>query len=141
MSIGHAIKRAYEVFRARKYDTVYFAVDIHGTIVKSNCNGIADDFYSDAIYALKYLSSCPEIKIILWSSCFKQDYQKYIELLKDRGIRVDYFNENPECPSTKVGNFDSKFYFSVLIDDKAGFDPEQDWFEVESYTMLARSNP
>jgi hypothetical protein len=130
MAINTAIQRAYEIKLYRNWDKVYFAIDIHGTILKPEYNGMAQEFYDDAIDTLKYMRTLPEIVIILWSSCKAEDYQNYIDLFNSHGIRVDYFNENPECADTKVGAFDKKFYFSVLLDDKAGFDPYKDWTAV-----------
>jgi len=130
MSLSTTIQRAYEIKKERNWEKVYFAIDIHGTILKNHYEGMAQEFYPDALPALQFLSSRPEIVIILWSSCRAQDYSTYIELLKKSNIRVDYFNENPECPDKGFGAFEKKFYFSVLLDDKAGFNPAWDWDEV-----------
>ena len=46
------------------------------------------------------------------------------------GVSFDFFNENPLCESTELCNFKDKFYFNVLIDDKAGFDGESGWIDV-----------
>jgi hypothetical protein len=69
--------------------------------------------------------------LILWTS----SYEKYVDSVRKKlqdnyGIKFDYFNENPECINTKTGCFDNKFYYNVLIDDKAGFNPESDWLEI-----------
>ena len=43
------------------------------------------------------------------------------------------FNFNPAIENTKTSCFDDKFYFSVLLDDKAGFDPDTDWKLIYDY--------
>lgn len=66
-------------------------------------------------------------KIILWSSSYAEPMNEVVKYLTSRGVRVDYVNENPECPSTEICDFSKKLYFDVLLDDKAGFDPDSDW--------------
>ena len=48
------------------------------------------------------------------------------------------FNFNPTIENTQTGCFDDKFYFSILLDDKAGFDPDTDWKLI--YEYLKRKN-
>ena len=36
-------------------------------------------------------------------------------------------------PITIVQCFEKKFYFNILLDDKAGFDPETDWSVIKEY--------
>ena len=51
----------------------------------------------------------------------------FVNIKKD-GIEFSYINENPEVAGkTEWGDFDTKMYANVLLDDKAGFDPEEDW--------------
>jgi hypothetical protein len=79
----------------------------------------------------------PDNRLILWSSCHPEEYSAIIGFLEQHGIAVDYFNENPEIENTPSGNFEKKFYFSILLDDKAGFDPETDWDEI--LTLLSET--
>lgn len=111
---------------SRKWDTIYLAVDLHDTIFESNYEGLSDVYMPNAKDALQTISTYQEIKIILWSSTYDSDISHYLEILKSDGIRVDYFNENPEAENTKGGDFARKFYFNILLDDKAGFEPS-DW--------------
>jgi len=140
MSLSTAIKRAYEIKKERNWDSLYFAIDIHGTILKNHYEGLAEEFYPQSIPTLQYLSSCSEIKLILWSSCRSQDYSTYIDLLKQNNVFVSYFNENPECLDKGFGSFDKKFYFNVLLDDKAGFEPDEDWKMVEEWVRKFRGD-
>lgn len=125
--ISKAVRKAYSKFHSRNHDTLYLCVDIHDTIAESNYTGISYNFYKEAIEALKFLSTLKEIRIILYSCCYEKEHPVYVEELRKLGVRVDYFNENPEIPNTLTGCFDKKFYFDILIDDKAGFDYLFDW--------------
>ena len=47
------------------------------------------------------------------------------------GIEFDYINENPECKDTALCSFAQKFFFDILLEDKAGFVGETDWIEIQ----------
>ena len=90
-----------------------------------------------AIDALRTISADPINKIILWSSSHEEPFDKVIKGLKEYyEIRVDYVNENPECPSTALCDFTKKFYFDILLDDKAGFEPNEDWESISNFLEL-----
>jgi hypothetical protein len=116
-----AIEEAYVKMKAKGWDTIYFAIDIHDTIAPSTYTGVSKEFYPEAVKFLQFLSEKKHIKIILFSSCHKKDQEEYINLLAEQNIKVDYFNENPEVPDTLTGCFSTKFYYDILLDDKAGF--------------------
>lgn len=127
--ITRAIKRAYDVMSERNWDTVYWAVDLHGTVLESNYETGGYQWINPNIPVyLRALNRLPETKIILWSSVHEADKEGVVAFFTEHGIKVDWFNENPEVTNTTTGNFDQKFYFSILVDDKAGFDPS-DWPE------------
>lgn len=129
--IQKAIKRAFEAKRTRGYDTIYWAIDLHGTCLKSNyTNGSYEFVNEEAVAALQRISDREDSKIILWSGCYPEEQAKIIQFFSDNMIKVDFFNENPLEMSTPTGDFSKKFYFSVLLDDKAGFDPYVDWRNV-----------
>ena len=69
----------------------------------------------------------------------EEDKQAYLDDLVSRGIPKDKligFNRNPyEEEDTKVASFKEKPYFSILIDDKAGFCPEEDWLDLYGYVL------
>jgi hypothetical protein len=129
--IAKAINRAYEVMIERKWDTIYWAIDLHGVCLKSNYeNGGYEFINAAAREGLRTIASLPESKIILWSSCHDHEKPAIIDFMAENGINVHYFNENPDEKNTKTGCFDQKFYFSILLDDKAGFDPDVHWDEL-----------
>ena len=92
----------------------------------------------ECIEALQYISSLPETKIIIWSSAFEDDVKRVFELFEQHNITPHFFNENPLVENTSTGNFDKKFYFSLLLDDKAGFDPDVDWRMVKMFVNQER---
>ena len=136
MSISTAITRAYEVMHLRNWDTIYWAVDLHGVCMKSNYEEGVHEFISqDAVDTLRLISSLPESKIILWSSAYDDQKPAIIEAFAREKIEIFDFNQNLEAADTKTGCFQEKFYFSILLDDKAGFEPETDWAVVHA-TMI-----
>jgi hypothetical protein len=117
---------------SRKFDKLYWAIDIHGTIMPPDYEKIhkGDNFnyYPNAKEVLQFLSDRKDVfKLILFSCSHKKELDIYLKQFELDGIKFDYINENPECQNTKLGNFDKKFYFSILLDDKAGFDGNEDW--------------
>ena len=134
MSIVKSIKRAYSILLERNWDKVYWCIDLHGVCLKSTYNENDNVFYNDsALKTLQLISSLPESVIILWSSCHYDEQSRVRQLFNDNDINVKYFNENPEISNTLTGDFTNKFYFSILLDDKAGFDPDEDWELIYKY--------
>lgn len=60
----------------------------------------------------------------------------YFNFFQENGINFDYINENPEVNSTEYADFDTKLYFNVGLDDKFGFDVEEDWKEIHTYFTM-----
>lgn len=132
--ITKAITTAYQKLKDRKWDTVYWAIDLHDTCLVANYETGGYAWINDsALNTLKLISSKPETKIILWSSVHDDEQQDIIKFFAEYGINVYSFNCNPRESSTTVSCFDSKFYFSILVDDKAGFDPSTDWDLISAY--------
>lgn len=129
--IKNAIIRAYKTARARKWDKIYWAIDLHETCLRSNYGKGSYQFLGQyVINCLQMLSRRPETVIILWSSVHADEEKDIIDFFAQHGIHVSYFNHNPEVSNTATGNFDTKFYFNILLDDKAGFDHETDWYTI-----------
>ena len=137
--IDKAIHRAYDTMHKRKWDKIYWAVDLHGTCLESNYKNSDFNFINEeCIDTLRYLSSLPESVIIVWSACYDSDFEKVKALFNKHEINIHYFDENLSIQNTATGNFDQKFYFSVLLDDKAGFDPDTDWTKVRTSVTQSR---
>jgi hypothetical protein len=134
MGIIKAIDRAYRTKEERKWDTIYWAVDLHGVCLKSNYEQGEYEWINDrCVEALRIVTQRPETKIILWSSVYDEEKVAIGEFFNKEYIPVWGFNTNPWENDTHVSCFDEKFYFSVLLDDKAGFDPEADWQAIIDY--------
>lgn len=134
MSIIKAVDRAYRTMKERNWDTVYWAIDLHGVCLESNYEqGGYRWINQSALRVLRQISKYEETAIILWSSVHVEEQRDIIEFFNEHGITVDGFNANPFEANTKVSSFDQKFYFSILLDDKAGFDPSVDWTEIGIY--------
>jgi hypothetical protein len=131
MSIIRAIEKAYQKAKERKYDKIYFSIDLHDTIIKGNyVNGTYDFINDDVKRCLQMLSRFDEVVLILWSSLLEEGKEDIRTFLEFHGIYFDYINCNPDEENTFYADFSQKFYFSVLIDDKAGFDPDYDWHSI-----------
>lgn len=137
MGIKTAVHRAYQNAKVRNWDKIYVAVDIHDSIAESNYKSSMPDVYPEAVRAIKYLNSLPEMVLILFSSCYEKDFDKYIKHFESHGMKFDYFNENPCIPNTTTGDFSKKFYYSVIVDDKAGF-LSTDWIDLVDAVVMYR---
>lgn len=124
-------------FKKEYYET-YWAFDLHGTIIKPTYDEtIKVEYYPFAKEALVLLSKRPDIKMILWTSSYPQEIIDYIAQFEKDGIHFDDINKNPEI-SSRNGNFgyyEDKFYFNILFDDKAGFDPDKEWSRIYYYLL------
>lgn len=123
------IINAFEKARNRGWSTVYWAVDLHDTIIKASYqeNDHHLNFLQDAKSTLQLLSSRPDCKLILYSSLTQHMAKKYLNNFLEHDIKFNFVNCNPEIDNTSYADFSLKFYFNILIDDKAGFIAEEHW--------------
>jgi len=141
MSAINAFKNANKRKHDRGWDTLYILLDIHGTVMKNNWDGIAHEFYPLAIETLQEISKDPTYKIIMWTCSKEEDRKVYKKLLEDRGINIYAVNENPDTEGTlDWGDYSQKLYCNVLLDDKAGFDPDKEWQEILDYLTYEERN-
>lgn len=127
-TIKRAITVAKNKAKARGWDKINIAVDWHDTICQSTYNSTALNFYEAAIPALRKLSKRKDIVLILFTSSYDDVIEQFLDHCeKQYEIFFDYVNCNPEISNTKYGDFSKKFYYDILIDDKAGFNPDTDW--------------
>lgn len=131
-----AIVRCITKARLKGWNKTYWAFDVHGTALKPTFeHGVSStEFYPYAKEALQLISRRPDIVLILYTCSYPQEIVDYLKYFESNGIYVDYVNENPEICAGAYGHYDRKFYFNVLFEDKAGFDPLTDWKEV--YQLL-----
>lgn len=138
MSITKSFEVAFERMRAKNWDTIYILVDIHGTVFKPSYHKEEKfEFYEHAKGALQMLSEWSSIKLIMWTSSTPEMIKKFLDVFEENDIHFDYVNENPEVKALptdpKSSDFSNKFYFNIGLDDKFGFDPEEDWGEIIKY--------
>ncbi len=123
------IENTDKLCKERNWNRMYWAIDLHDTIIKANYSGSTDDIKvsMSALTTLLHLSESPRHCLILFTSSFDKQVNEILEKFKRLNINFDYVNENPEVPDTELGNFTDKWYFNVLLDDKAGFEMDTDW--------------
>lgn len=128
MSLLKSLKDAYKKKEERNWDSIYWSIDLHGVCLKSNYRTGGYEWINDkAEEAMRLISARKDAVIILWSSVFETENDRLKDFFFEHGVWVDAINENPYEENTETGCFDKKFYFSMLLDDKAGFDPDEDW--------------
>jgi hypothetical protein len=131
--ITRAIENCLRHAKERNWSKTYWAFDIHGTILKSNFkrDEISTEFYPGAIEVMQMLGKRKDIVKILYTCSYPNEIEQYITYFKKHDIHFDYVNTNPEVADGGYGYYQDKFYFNVLMDDKAGFDGETDWLEIK----------
>lgn len=132
--VTRAIENCLRNAKERGWDKTYWAFDIHGTILKPNYrqNEISREFYPDAIEVMQWLGKRKDIVKILYTCSYPHEIEQYIEHFGNHGIYFDYVNQNPDVADGGYGYYKDKFYFNVVIDDKAGFDGGTDWTEIKN---------
>ena len=132
--ITRAIRNAHKQLAEKQWEVVYYAMDIHGTMIYPNFQAgvVPKDFYPHAKETLQLMSKVPQIKLILYTCSHPHEIDEYWDFFKELEIRFHHVNENPEVGNGGYGCFDKKFYTNVIFDDKAGFDPETEWLEVKA---------
>ena len=123
------IKKAFATARKFNWEKTYWAFDIHETMLKPNWNAneIPTEYYPNAKETLQLLTKREDIVMFLYTCSHPHDTDQYLEHFKSDSILFDYVNENPAVSNSKLGYYDKKPYFNVLLDDKAGFDPIIEW--------------
>ena len=130
--IIRTIKNSLQTAAAKNWEKTYWAFDIHGTILHPTYQTgvVSSEFYPDAVEVLQIISRREDIVRILYTCSFPHEILTYLEYFKKHGIRFDHVNENPAICTGAYGHYERKFYFNILFEDKAGFDPMKDWTAV-----------
>ncbi|MGB3465908.1 MAG: hypothetical protein WBA74_11590 [Cyclobacteriaceae bacterium] len=138
--ITRAIKRAFKAKKEKKWEKTFWAIDLHETVLKPNWSlkEIPTDFYPRAKEALQLISSQDDIVLIMYTCSHPPEIAEYLAFFRTQNIYFDYVNENPLVINQRYGNYDKKPYFNVLFEDKAGFDPYEDWEPVIETIMEER---
>lgn len=130
--ITRAIKKAFAHAEKKQWNKTYWAFDIHETMIRPNWSveNIPTEFYPGAKEALQLISKRKDVTRILYTCSHPHELEKYLDFFRSHDIHFDYVNENPEVESKKYGYYEKKPYFNVLFEDKAGFEPMEDWPKV-----------
>ena len=116
---------------SKEWFETYWVIDMHRTLIKPtyDLNDKSLRFYPYAEQVMRMLTEREDIITIMWTSSYPQEINEYVARLADVGIGFNEINENPDISSNNgnFGYYEKKFYFNILIDDKAAFFPEDDW--------------
>jgi len=139
-SIVDVFKQQLNVAKKRGWEKIYIAVDFHGTLIKPDYATFDPvnteiTYYPHAVNAMKMLSDNPMFTLFTYTASYPDEVKAYVRVMEELGIKFDFINENPEVRTEEQnwGNFDQKPYFNVLLDDKAGFDPYEDWKHIAKF--------
>lgn len=143
-SIHLLISNAFQEAKKKKFDHIVIAVDLHNTIIFSGDFNKEIDDHADlktalnksisvkAIEALQKISLRKDIELMLFSGTDCNILQALARHLSDDyNISFVHINEYIADDMRLTQNFNTKPYFSVLLDDKAGFDIITDWDAVK----------
>ena len=132
------IKTMFQHAEKKKWNKVYFMIDIHGTISKPDYRKDTKEiiYYTYAMETLKILSDRKDIIMILWTSSYPEELKIYQEHFINDGIIFDYIGKNPEVSEENgsFGYYKDKPYFNLLLDDKASFKPS-DWEHLYNFFL------
>ncbi|NJO90321.1 MAG: hypothetical protein HC831_16285 [Chloroflexia bacterium] len=131
------IKKTFQVSHEKSWYETYWAFDFHGTIIKPtyDLNDRSLDYYPYAKRTMQMLSAREDIVLISWTSSYPHEIDEYLKKFEEDGIKFDHKQCNPGI-SSNMGNFgyyETKFYFNVLFEDKAGFQSDEEWEEIHEY--------
>ena len=139
------IDKMFTHAREKEWYETYWAIDIHGTVSKPDYRKDSKEivYYPWAAETLKELTNRKDIKLIMHTSSYPKEIEKYIKDFEKDGIKFDFINENPDVHNSKgsFGYYEQKFYFNVSLEDKAGFDPYLDWEPILHYLQTTKYRP
>ena len=130
--IARTISRQFQIAKDRRWDRTYWAIDLHGTVIKPNYRDdeLPTDYYPHALEGMQMLSGRSDVRLIMYTCSWPAEIERYVEKFKRDGILFNHINANSEVKSEGYGHYEDKPYFNVLLDDKAGFDPDTHWEDI-----------
>ena len=136
-TIVNILDESFKRKMQKGWDKIYVLIDIHNTIFKSTYKTFnlydQEEFFPFAKEALQEMTKRNDICLILWSSSYDYALEKYCKIFLENYISFYFINCNPLEKSNELSDFSRKFYFNVGIDDKFGFDANNDWLSIYNY--------
>ena len=137
MGLISYIEKVFNGLNNGSFECVYVMIDVHNTILRPSFDKKETfEYFPYAKETLKLLSDNENIKLIMWTSSYDDKIKMYLKHFEENGIIFNFVNENKEYGNVSFACFDTKFYYDIGIDDKFGFDAENDWEEI--YTFLTK---
>lgn len=129
------IKKTFDLAHQKGWDKTFWCVDLHDTCIRPNYKygEIPREFYEYAKETLQILSNRKDVCLIMYTCSHPEEVEQYKQFFAAEGIIFEHVNKNPEVKSQGYGYYEDKPYFNVLFDDKAGFDPYNDWKMIHKY--------
>lgn len=138
MGLISYIEKVFNGLNNGSFKCIYIMVDVHNTILKPTFDKKETfEYFPYAKETLKLLSDNENIKLIMWTSSYDEKIQMYLKHFEENGIIFNFVNENKEYGNVSFACFDTKFYYDIGIDDKFGFDAENDWEKI--YNFLTKN--
>ena len=125
------LKKTFADYKTKGWDRIFVLVDAHGTITPSGQHAEFTFINEACKDVLKWFSNRSEVRLILWTSSYPREIFKIVSWLSSNGVQINYINRNPEAKDTPRACFDKQPYYNIVIDDRAGFEPETDWAEMK----------
>lgn len=130
-------ERAFALMERRDWDKITVAVDLHDTVfLPTYSTEMATEFYDLAWDTLRLMTDREDIVMFRYSCITSQAHGFYNNFFKEKGIALyspEYAMDLAGVKSNEYQDFSRKPYFNVLLDDKAGFDPNRDWVHLYHY--------
>lgn len=143
--IMNRVKLLFEHAEQKQWYETYWAIDVHGTITIPDYRKIVKvaEYYPYAKETLQLMSSRDDMILIMATSSYPEEIEIYNNQFKNDGILFKYINENPEISNERgsFGYYKNKYYFNVLFEDKAGFNPTRDWKFLYQYFSTTQFRP
>lgn len=144
-TISKQLQNAFLDAREKDYDHIVIAIDLHDTIINSDKYNKAissekevdialfSSLFPQAVKALQKMSLRKDIQLMLFSGTKVTILQHICRILHEKfGIEFEHINEyvtDDPIPMSSQ-SFRNKPYYSIIWDDKGGFDPTFDWEDV-----------
>jgi hypothetical protein len=127
------IARQFKQMKERNWSRLYWAIDLHDVVIPGKYSKFNEgrEFYPGAKEILQWLSKRQDMALILWTSSHSESIWNIVEWFTNHNVIFNWINSNPECGNTDLCDFGKKFYFNILLDDKAGFVGETDWLLIK----------